>query len=420
MKNTLLSFLIVLLFSPIYSQNWQEVTSSPDRVSGFQLIGEQTVLATAYGDSAIHKTNNGGSTWSNIPVTYSPSTTTPSVISSFHFIDASNGWLASRSSSYHQYLFKTSDGGDSWTQIYYNTGASLNKIYFKDALNGWALNGWMKEIWETHDGGLSWNVAFTSTPNGSFPNDIFFLDNNNGFIVGYRSIFRTINGGLNWTEHFLGEKMNNIHFNTTLEGYACAYEYGNFYKTIDGGSNWTLHYQDTTLPEMTSIHFTSPQIGYWSGGSECRFGACHGEPRILKTTDGGNSWTAMIQPLGWLQAPNKQYHDVKFTTGGIGWMNSSDGKMAKLESITNVSNLKEKTFTVTTYPNPCSDILFIEQLHTQPISIKVSNQLGIVLVHQNVSNQINTINIDDLPTGIYTLTIQNKKQLLSQQILKIN
>ena len=69
----------------------------------------------------------------------------------------------------------------------------IDCIYFVNELSGWAIVD--KDIYCTSDGGDSWNLQYSDPEN--FLRNIFFLDQNNGWVVGDSgTILYTPNGGV--------------------------------------------------------------------------------------------------------------------------------------------------------------------------------------------------------------------------------
>lgn len=75
------------------------------------------------------------------------------------FVDKENGFLLIN--RYYQTqldvkLFKTNNGGDSWTKVY--NGEMFSKFTFKDANTGWATLD--NKIYKTIDGGITWSIDY--------------------------------------------------------------------------------------------------------------------------------------------------------------------------------------------------------------------------------------------------------------------
>lgn len=99
--------------------------------------------------------------------------------------------------------------------------------------------------------------------------------------------------------------VRDIHFFNASTGVAITYE-GKIYRSIDNGVTWTLQYSNPTPNQpFYQIHFIDANIGYVVGGSNSCGGTGCIPPGgvILKTLDGGNSWTNVLQ-----------IHDVEFVS----------------------------------------------------------------------------------------------------------
>ena len=78
------------------------------------------------------------------------------------------------------------------------TEIHLYGIDFIDANNGWIAGAYVDdgEIWKTTDGGATWSLQFVD----DFSNfdDIDMIDATNGWAIGDR-IYKTTNGGATWS-----------------------------------------------------------------------------------------------------------------------------------------------------------------------------------------------------------------------------
>jgi photosystem II stability/assembly factor-like uncharacterized protein len=77
-----------------------------------------------------------------------------------------------------------------------------------------------------------------------------------------------------------------------------ATAYGKIYQTRDGGGTWALRYTNPSAGQpWRQVLFTDASVGYAVGGSVACLGPNCAAPRgrIVKTTDGGATWTSILQ-----------------------------------------------------------------------------------------------------------------------------
>ena len=115
--------------------------------------------------------------------------------------------------------------GGSWTLDQTNPSGNYNGICFVDSNNGWAVGS---KIINTVDG-QNWNPQ--TKPDYAIDlgmNDVFFLNENEGWIIGERGlVMHTTNGGTTWTVEAEGVTDNYlcaVHFPSSNVGYICGNE----------------------------------------------------------------------------------------------------------------------------------------------------------------------------------------------------
>ncbi|MBL4658694.1 MAG: PKD domain-containing protein, partial [Flavobacteriales bacterium] len=156
-------------------------------------------------------------------------------------------------------------------------------IYFVNSLIGYACGNHASTlnriIFKTTDGGLNWTESYNAGSPLSYFRDITFTTANRGVVVGNSgAFFETTNGGSSWS--FLGagtiSALYRVQMLDSLLGYISGVS--RIKRTIDGGSSWTNVNNFATA----DIFFTSKGVGFASGGSS-----------LIHTTDSGGSWTTL-------------------------------------------------------------------------------------------------------------------------------
>lgn len=159
------------------------------------------------------------------------------------------------------------------------TNPNFHSVFFVDANTGYIGGG--GEILKTTNGGDNWIIVATS---GHQCSDIFFTSPDTGYYVreGNSQVYKTVNGGYNWNGYGINinRTMYSIHFPSKNTGYAGG-EQGFFCKTTDAGLNWdtlSLYYTGS----VNCTQFLSNDVGYASMGSTPN--------RLLMTINGGANW----------------------------------------------------------------------------------------------------------------------------------
>lgn len=101
-----------------------------------------------------------------------------------------------------------SNDGEQWQQVASPVDSTLTHVFFIDEDNGWIV-GHDAVILHSSDGGKSWHIQ-QYLPELERPLfDITFKDPNNGIAIGaYGLFYRTINGGKHWQQEFHEEFLN--------------------------------------------------------------------------------------------------------------------------------------------------------------------------------------------------------------------
>lgn len=199
---------------------------------------------------------------------------------------------------------RSTDGGQTWTAGTFNAGTGLSMIFAIDANTCWAVfnTGANQGLYKTEDGGSTWTKKGTAYGSSSFANVIHFFNDNEGFaqgdpLGGYFELYTTTDGGESWTRvpesnipaPVSGEygitgnysaAGNSIWFGTNM---------GRIYYSSDKGSSWGVTETPFGSTNVVQPLFKNEDVGI-AFRSYLNMGI---EPELNVTTDGGATWTSL-------------------------------------------------------------------------------------------------------------------------------
>lgn len=167
------------------------------------------------------------------------------------------------------------------------------------------------EIYKTEDGGNTWTPQDSGTEVKLY--DLFFLNDSTGFVMGGNDsvnegvILKTTSGGDIWESQSFPETITTIHFTNNTTGYAIG---SRLYKTQNAGETWDEI--DLGYYGYGDINFFDEQVGFLTTGNV-----------ILKTIDGGHNWNALDYTLGSSNVKRSQI------LNGIAYLFSNGSKIFK-------------------------------------------------------------------------------------------
>jgi photosystem II stability/assembly factor-like uncharacterized protein len=281
MRNCILIFTFLFLASFHINGQYTWLNPRPQGNRLQEVFALDSLTCWAAGNyGTIMKTDDGGETW------LVQNTGTTGNFRSICFTDPLNGWACIDAGK----IFHTTDGGSSWEMNYEIEDCVLLGLVFTDPLHGCAVGGmensYISVILMTWDGGETWWRK--QIPDGGKLSDVCFSDFNHGWTVSITGmIYRTYNGGVNWSlvlddGPFIWFEM--VSFADQYNGWAGDTHDGKIYITHDGGSNWTIKDPNYSFFDLCYVNST---IGYSCGERFLNNGP---DGFVRKSVNGGNSW----------------------------------------------------------------------------------------------------------------------------------
>ena len=240
-----------------------------------------------------------------------------------YFTSAEKGWVAGDNG----YLAFTQDGGKSWLKYPLKTTENINEIYFRNNDNGYLVAG--GKLFITDDGGVSWRETLIYRPN-DFRNgtpeflSIRFADKKRGLAIGSvlnkkgdavidSLVMRTQDGGETWRRVFVPSKTELFHvdFNGSSHGWIVG-DKGLILATDDGGESWRVQPSGTDAT-LYNVDFRDDNEGYAVGG----------KGTILRTDNGGETWDKVATGF------RDNFMRVDFADDKNGWIVGHGGSILR-------------------------------------------------------------------------------------------
>jgi photosystem II stability/assembly factor-like uncharacterized protein len=366
----------------------------------------------------LYKTTNNGESWTNL---YLDTSQLMLIIYDISLVNENTGYIC----GYSSYIFKTTNGGDNWITLYpYSWGSTMifNAIQFVNEETGYAVGRYGIGV-KTTDGGNTWNRMDTTYKLELPFNSLFglwFINADTGFMGDWNGyIFKTTNGGINWNYKRVSNSntFDKIRFINDNTGYAAGKNVpsnsGAIYKTTNAGNNWEkiLSYNDQ-IYSMTTVGDSTIYVG----GSFSY---------ILKSTDAGKTWINQSIPV---IADINDFYFINQSTGFCGTngyiLKTTNGGSTYIGQIGN--SIPEDYKLYQNYPNPFNSSTNIK------FSVKQKGFLRITLYDitgkeiKSLANQqvqagdyIIFFNSESLPSGIYYCRMNINNQIKSIKLILI-
>ncbi len=291
MRIRLLLFLTIFMHQA-FAQTWTTLNiPSSGRYDDLFFLNDSTGWAcNDQGNS--YKTVNGGETWTLHAVDNN------NYLRCIEFMDADTGFCGGFNSN--SYLYKSTDGGASWTNISATIPGLTGGICGLSCPEGKVVYGcgiWTSPAYliKSLDGGVSWQTIDMSAYASALV-DILFINQDIGWVSGRAPnngggiILLTTDGGATWqpvhNTNIHGDyvwklqRLDDDHWFASIERDMVSGAKTNILKSTDGIS-WETILVKNSYFRLQTVGFVTPEHG-WTGDNA-----------LFETTNGGQTWQSI-------------------------------------------------------------------------------------------------------------------------------
>lgn len=410
-KFTFSLFIAALLAGSATAQSWTVIPSASAVSFRSCSFGSASTAYTVgnFGvdSSTIEKTTNAGISFFHLSTSFLPA---GAMLQSTCFTSADTGYIAgglysaSATPAFgNGFIYRTTNGGVTWTAVVTGAATIFQNMCFPSPNVGYAIGAYLGSgsiVYKTADGGVTWTCIYT-TPTNITMNRVDMTDDNNGHISGmdattHQAVLANISGGVvSGLSNFAAYNyFGAIHFTSSSTGFVTAGSGAGtsspaFYilKTTDGGTSWTSAY--TSVYDYASCLKFDGSNAFAIGGNG------------LISADGGSTWTSM--PTVATGFGSLSDMDIR---NGVRLIVGESGLIARQAVTTAVPQQSVIDPAFRLYPNPASSVTNITFSELQSNTVVTITDLNGRVVKQITVNGLHAaIATNDIPKGLYVVSI---------------
>lgn len=335
-------------------------------------------------NGTLFRTSDGGENWTNIPIGVSHD------LLAISFANQEVGYING---------LKTTDGGNSWSIESVTLNFGLIKAFDEENLIGGDGLSFHGEVYKSYDAGSTWETTADPIETG-FYTDEYFINDEVGYMTSWYSgnLIKTTDGGENWAS--VGpiiDVVSNGIYGVTFPSSNIGVVAGSSHiaKTTDGGETWASIYSIIDGEELfyTRGVFATSESNYIVVGGDYT----NATETIYETTDGGSTWIFSNSSVNGLE-------DVTCTSNNCYAVGQNGTLLTKSNNLVSTNEHSQDLIAINLYPNPATNYLQVESNNLAIEGVEIIDIYGSVYAKQSLTGS--SVFVGDLPKGFYLLKVK--------------
>jgi hypothetical protein len=226
------------------------------------------------------------------------------------------------------------------------------------------------------------------------------------------AIYRSTNGGMDWEQVHTSTVtgFSDVEFLTSDIGVATRND-GVILRTTDGGDTWT---EATVILAgefvLTSVVFRNDGLGFASA-----YRADGSEGIILSSSDGGASWGFNYSTAGMNGA--RRIYDLYFFDNEHGYASAHWKPLVTQGLVTAMPQQDAIRFEI--FPNPSSDVVIVRTMEEASLPMELIDAMGRVVLRTSTSGRETTIDLSGVKPGLYRVRAIKGMEVLSLPLMRL-